>query len=156
MRTHAEKADDFVRESNRIEGIHRDPSASEVEAFREFLDLPLVTVGELESLVDVFQPGARLRRTQQMNVTIGGHRPPRGGLLLITRLEEILGYANESEWSPFKTHCAYETLHPFMDGNGRSGRALWAWQMIHADIWPRLDLGFLHAFYYQTLSETRS
>ena len=48
--------------------------------------------------------------------------------------------------------CRYETLHPFMDGNGRSGRILWAWQMIEHNIAPGLSLGFLHAYYYQTLA----
>ena len=39
-----------------------------------------------------------------------------------------------------------------MDGNGRSGRILWAWQMIEHNINPGLSLGFLHTFYYQALS----
>ena len=54
--------------------------------------------------------------------------------------------------TPFGIHLRYETLHPFMDGNGRSGRILWAWQMLHHDIAPGIRLGFLHAFYYQTLA----
>ena len=57
----------------------------------------------------------------------------------------------DNDATPYDIHRRYETLHPFMDGNGRSGRILWAWQMIHHDIRPGLSLGFLHAFYYQTL-----
>lgn len=38
-----------------------------------------------------------------------------------------------------------------MDGNDRSGRILWAWQMIEHNISPGLSLGFLHALYYRTL-----
>ena len=48
-----------------------------------------------------------------------------------------------------ETHVRYELLHPFLDGNGRSGRALWLWLMGQA------PLGFLHTFYYQTLSAAR-
>jgi len=53
---------------------------------------------------------------------------------------------------PYLIHHAYETLHPFMDGNGRSGRILWACQMLAHDYSPGLALGFLHCFYYQALS----
>lgn len=47
---------------------------------------------------------------------------------------------------PWEVHIAYEMLHPFTDGNGRSGRMLWAWQM------RNFPLDFLHTFYYQTLN----
>ena len=54
-----------------------------------------------------------------------------------------------SETDPWVFHVQYERLHPFTDGNGRSGRALWAWQMMRRR--EGLALGFLHRFYYQTL-----
>ncbi len=56
---------------------------------------------------------------------------------------------------PYISHVAYENLHPFTDGNGRSGRALWLWQMMHGtmrQVNMARDLGFLHTFYYQTLN----
>lgn len=61
-------------------------------------------------------------------------------------LERTLKIASEI-MSPFTTHLRYESIHPFSDGNGRSGRALWLWQMK-----GRAPLGFLHQFYYQTLA----
>ena len=56
--------------------------------------------------------------------------------------------------NPWKMHVDFETLHPFMDGNGRTGRALWAWHMRRLDLDP-FALSFLHRFYYQTLSSVR-
>jgi len=41
-----------------------------------------------------------------------------------------------------------------MDGNGRSGRAIWAWQMLGDEQDP-FAIPFLHRFYYQTLDASR-
>jgi Fic/DOC family protein len=92
-----------------------------------------------------------------MNVAVGSHRPPPGGPDIPGALGFLLDTMKRG-LDPWTTHKRYETLHPFMDGNGRSGRALWLWQMIHQyggrDPYA-LRRGFLHTFYYQTLSEGR-
>ena len=51
------------------------------------------------------------------------------------------------------THVEYETLHPFTDCNGRSGRMIWLWQMLKQD---RLvaGLSFLHSWYYSSLENS--
>lgn len=146
----------FVAESNRIEGITRPPSDAELMASIAFLSLPHEpTVACLEAFVSVVQPGARLRTEPGMNVVIGEHVPPKGGPFIRTRLESLLLGVAQGE-HPYALHVEYERLHPFMDGNGRSGRILWAWQMVHRGHRPGLHLGFLHAWYYQSLSAGRS
>lgn len=136
--------EDFVEESNRIEGITRSPTMAEVTEMIRFMDLPSMSVEELESFVRVYQPGAALRDKPGLDVRVGNHIPMRGQPSLRKHLEELL--ANNMD--AYEKHLAYETLHPFTDGNGRSGRALWAWQM---GTYDALRLGFLHMFYYQTL-----
>lgn len=144
----------FVTESNKIEGIHREPTEAELAASQHFIDLSVVQVADLCAFVSTCAPGATLRTKAGMNVQIGDHLPPPGGPLIKRRLEDLLERANKDE-DPYTIHVAYETLHPFLDGNGRSGRILWAWQMLRIGAWPRLKLGFLHAFYYQSLSGSR-
>lgn len=141
----------FLRESLRIEGIHREPTRLEITATEDFLRLPEPILSALENLVEVYQPGAILRRRPTMNVRVGSHVAPQGGPRIITELESILADAARGD-DPWAIHCRYETLHPFMDGNGRSGRALWAWQMVRRQ--GGLPLGFLHQFYYQTLANS--
>lgn len=141
----------FVAESNRIEGITRAPTADEIEASLTFVTLPSVSVDHLRDYVQVCA-GAPLRTRHDMDVRVGDHRPPPGGPAIERALEAITQQAGANHAHPYLIHHAYETLHPFMDGNGRSGRILWAWQMLTHGYSPGLALGFLHAFYYQALS----
>lgn len=139
----------FVKESNRIEGITREPHPIEIAAHEEFLSLEKMTILDLIKFVNVVAD-ARLRDRPGMNVSVGNHQPPDGGSAVVTRLERLLRDLDLD--SPHALHCQYEDLHPFMDGNGRSGRVLWLWMMGGIENAP---LGFLHHFYYQTLQASR-
>lgn len=139
---------DFITESNMIEGIHRPPTQEEIDCHFELIQKEKITLLDLVHFVRVYQPNAELRIHDWLNVTVGSHVPPRGGVAIGYQLETILEEANKLE-SPFKVHIAYEALHPFTDGNGRSGRALWAWMMMQMH--GGCPISFLHQFYYQTL-----
>jgi Fic family protein len=70
------------------------------------------------------------------------HSPP-PAKMLEKRLEELLKFANETESDSFihpivkaiilHFWLAYE--HPFIDGNGRTARALFYWSMLHHGYW---------------------
>ena len=109
-----------------------------------------LSVSEIENYVRIYQPNARLRSMRGLNVIVGAHTPPAGGKLILAHLRALVTDINAARVGAWDAHLRYETLHPFTDGNGRSGRAIWYLQMRNS---PLSDLGFLHAFYYQTLNK---
>ncbi len=115
----------FTRESNRIEGIDRELTEAEIEESERFMAQDVSSLSDLLQFVSVYQPDAELRDRAGLNVRVGNHFPPPGDITVKTRLLDILTDAQVGD--PYSTHVRFESLHLFIDGNGRSGRMLWMW-----------------------------
>lgn len=143
----------FVAESNQIEGIFR-VSLDEVAATELFMDLEKLSAETIQAVQAVYAPGMPIRDRAGMNVRVGRYVAPSGGRNIEVELMSIVAKLNKSKPglydNPWKMHVAFERLHPFMDGNGRTGRVIWAWHMQRLGLDP-FALSFLHRFYYQTL-----
>lgn len=117
------------------------------------------------------QPGL-LRRSQNW---IGGSRPGNAVFVpppadqvpsLLAQLEQFIHSESNSNLPPLVkialVHAQFETIHPFLDGNGRIGRLLIAVLMEHWQLLPE-PLMYLSGYlkqhqseYYQRLSSIRT
>ena len=73
-------------------------------------------------------------RYRDILVRVGRYLPP-APEMISGLMSELLGWWNEeaSKWSPVVTsaiiHYRFEEIHPFADGNGRTGRTLALWEL---------------------------
>ena len=137
----------FVAESNMIERILF-VNAEDIFSHNTLLKAPLLTIDILTAFVEGVTGGRHmLRDTVGMDVRVGKHYPPFGGPNVVRSLERFVNVL--PELTPYRAHLAFEKLHPYLDGNGRCGRAIWLYMMGGIDKAP---LGFLHHWYYQSLA----
>lgn len=74
-----------------------------------------------------------------VNVTVGGRDCPRWQDVPALFKEWLTKMEHWSlDFEPVKAHIAFEHIHPFVDGNGRTGRMLFWWHEIKAGLVPTL------------------
>jgi len=150
---------DFAEESNHIENIHNHEANKDAyNRLVVFLALDSLTIQDVCN----FNTAGKLRDKVGMDVSIGGHIPPLGCPEMAYTFKDIIdivstGHApfnGARDLSAFRNHEDFEMLHPFTDGSGRTGRAIWLWQMVKQFDYA-LENGFLKQWYYQSLDARR-
>ena len=143
----------LLRESFLIEGINSKPTMEQINGTYEFLSLSIITIYYLEKLTALYEPSARLRSQEGMDVRIGNYYPIAGGEQVVVHLRNLLDQINHKQLSSYLAHHEYEKLHPFTDGNGRSGRTLWLRMenIFFSESGLEKKFSFLHTWYYQSL-----
>lgn len=135
---------EFLKESNAIEGVHGKGALDDALEAWDFVmsknTITLDTIKETHRLLMRHQPLAKkyIGEFRDCNIWIGGKL---GMLPIIIRptlqwefcFETMRVYPN---WKAL--HIKYEKIHPFADGNGRTGRIFMNWTRL-----KRCDLPIL-------------
>lgn len=153
----------LIHQSNLIEGID-DPKEDEQSLhtwnwLTEQPDIDLYVIRKVQKMITINQdlpPNARGyfrgEAGNNVNVRVGNHIPPNYNMVPILMENFILDLKEEdSKWM----HARFEDIHPFLDGNGRTGRMIMWYDQVQReeDVW--FILADNRQAYYQWLNQTR-
>lgn len=157
-----QKIADFLAESNRIEGYKFAPSLYWAELRGRPVEIPHVKNSvaawryvkkhcrdelRFADLLHLFQrqmngllPMHELGGYRKCQVYVGPHVPPPPEHLP-RYMDRFIEQFNAQAADALTLHYEFEWIHPFVDGNGRVGRLLWAWDLMRRGetIYPLLD-----------------
>ena len=119
-----------ARHSAAIEGEHRTEAVLlHHKALLEYVQAPVSQAAllDMHRAMMAGQHHAQPGQYRTIRVIVGRHRPP-APALVPDLMDELFAYAAATGPNPVAqaawAHLQFETIHPFADGNGRTGRAL--------------------------------
>ena len=123
---------EFIRHSNLIEGVDNEAEDKQCwEAWLWLKDQKIISqivMLELHRKIMINQMGNIAGHFRNVQVYVGNHVPPNGeimrGQLYGWGLDLLERY---DKFTPREMHVRFEKIHPFLDGNGRTGRMLMWW-----------------------------
>lgn len=147
---------EHIRQSNLIEG-YDDPEfdkqsmkAWKFLARQEAIDRAVVQTLQ-KTIVESQDDLSPMERGQYRyaQVWVGDHQPPNA--LRIPELMEswLNNMAFYSDHTPKELHVEFEKIHPFVDGNGRTGRMLMWWHELKLGLEPTLIKASERQEYYK-------
>lgn len=153
---------ELIEQSNLIEGID-DPAEIDqsLVAWNDLITRKVLghaAICKTQKVITLHQhnlmPHQRgyYRSMSQVNVIVGGYVAPSHTMVELLMGNWVLDYASLTPW---EAHVRFEKIHPFVDGNGRTGRMLMWWHELSLGQEPTLIKASERQAYYAKLKEGR-
>lgn len=127
------KVNEFLKESNAIEGVYGEESLVDAhKAWNYILSQSILNKNVILKvhtiLMERHLSGRNLGKFRKCRVFIAGREGIPYSLISNRMMNWCRQMNNTRAWEEIKTlHIEYEKIHPFVDGNGRTGRIFMNW-----------------------------
>jgi Fic family protein len=144
--------EEFLKESNAIEDVHDEDSLQQaLYAWNYLKNVKKLSVHDIlktHKILMLHQPGLRPNEKGYLRIVpvyIANHEALNASIIpttlanLVMNINDIVDHTkNESiiflERIIKEHHVKYEKIHPFVDGNGRTGRMIMNWERIQVGL----------------------
>lgn len=153
----------FIKESNAIEDIFDEKEIDQSLVAWEHLQeiaglLTHKDICKVQKIITLnqtnLQPDQRgyYRTLSGVEVSVGGRKCPPA-----SKVDELMEawLKDLPKMTPLIAHIRFESIHPFADGNGRTGRMLYWWQCQQLNVKPYLHTYKHRDRYYMLFDEKR-
>jgi Fic family protein len=130
---------EFIDHSNMIEAVYDDSEIPNTvnawEYLKKFNKIGLEQILEVHKRIMLSRNSKIAGKLRNCNVFVGGRSCPYYTLVSGLLREWINKYKKvKTEEEAKQAHIDFEHIHPFEDGNGRTGRLIWLWHRCKANL----------------------